>query len=171
MTESSVSVCPVPAEQQPLNEYEELKTSWLFSYCILDWSQYIQKLVWVWCVSWFVVGPVAAASFAPSKYAVQFTLCGTAGASVAVALTLVRIYLGWSYVRNRLVSPTIFYEESGWYDGQTWTKPAAVLTRDRLIVTYQIQPVFQRLQQTFAFLAVLLVIDGLLWFVLAASSK
>ena len=163
MTESSVSVCPVPAEQQPLNEYEELKTSWLFRYCILTWSQYIQKLVWIWSISWFVVGPLAAASFAPSRYAVQFFLCGTAGASVAVALILVRLYLGWSYVRNRLVSSTIFYEESGWYDGQTWAKPAEVLMRDRLIVTYQIQPILQRLQQTFAFLAVLLLADALLW--------
>lgn len=31
MMESSVSVCPVPAEQQPLNEYEELKSSGFFA--------------------------------------------------------------------------------------------------------------------------------------------
>jgi len=51
-----------------------------------------------------------------------------------VLLALVRLYLGW-YMCDRLISPTIFYEESGWYDGQTWTKPSEVL--QRLIVTYK----------------------------------
>ncbi len=166
MMESSASICPVPVEQQPLNEYEELKTSWLFDYCTLDRYEYVKKLVWIWCMSWVVVGPVAAASFAPPKYAAQFILCGTAGASLTVALVLIRLYLGWSYVRNRLTSPTTFYEESGWYDGQTWVKPVEVLARDRLIVTHQIQPIFQRLQQTFAFLALVILVDGAIWWFL-----
>jgi len=47
----------------------------------------------------------------------------------------VRLYLA-GLMCDRLISPTIFYE-SGWYDGQTWTKPSEVLTRERLIVTYR----------------------------------
>ncbi len=163
MMESSVSVCPVPHEQQPLNEYEELKASWFFRYCTLEWREYITKIAWIWGWSWLVAGPVAAASFAPYKYGAQFILCGALGASLGVALALMRLYLGWSYVRQRLVSPTIFYEESGWYDGQTWTKPVEVLTRDRLIVTYQVQPILQRLQITFLVLALLFLVGGLVW--------
>lgn len=143
----SVSICPVPSEQQPLNEYEELKSSAFFRTCTLDWRLYIKQLAVIWGLSWFVAGPVAAASFAPYKYTAQFVLCGALAASVGVLLALVRLYLGWSYVYNRLVSPTIFYEESGWYDGQTWAKPKEILTRDRLIVTYQVQPILQRLQK------------------------
>jgi hypothetical protein len=140
MMESSVSVCPVPAEQQPINQYQELYDSWFFRWVTLDQKGYIMKLAWVWGWSWLVAGPLAAASFAPKKYFIHFFLCGTAGAGVFVALTLLRLYLGWSYVRDRLLRETIFYEESGWYDGQTWTKPPEVLTRDRLIVSYQVQP-------------------------------
>ncbi|AQK88058.1 hypothetical protein ZEAMMB73_Zm00001d038853 [Zea mays] len=29
-----------------------------------------------------------------------------------------RMYLGWAYVGNRLLSATVEYEETGWYDGQ-----------------------------------------------------
>lgn len=163
MMESSVSVCPVPSEQQPLNEYQELKSSGFFRTCTLDLRDYITKLTWIWGVSWFVAGPVAAASFAPHKFTAQFILCGIAGSSVGVVLAVVRLYLGWSYVCERLVSPTIFYEESGWYDGQTWTKPKEVLTRDRLIVTYQVQPILKRLQRTFGGLALLLLAAGLVW--------
>ena len=163
MMESSVSVCPVPSEQQPLNEYEELKASQFFCTCTLDWHKYLTKLAWIWGLWWIVAGPVAAASFAPYKYTTQFILCGAAGASLGVTLVLLRLYLGWTYVCDRLVRPTIFYEESGWYDGQTWTKPTEVLTRDRLIVTYQIKPILERLQRTLGGLVLLLIAGGLVW--------
>lgn len=163
MIKSSVSNCPVPIEQQPLNEYEELKMSWLFRDSTLNWREYITKIAWIWSLSWLVAGPVAAASFSPQKHIAHFILCGAAGASVGVVLALVRLYLGWFYVRDRLYSPTVFYEESGWYDGQTWTKPQEVLNRDRLVVTYGIKPILQRLQFTFAGLAGLLLIGTIVW--------
>lgn len=161
--ESSVSICPVPTEQQPINEYQELKESWFFRWGTLELRDYIMKLACVWVGSWLIAGPVAAASFAPKRYMIQFLLCGTAGAGVFLALTLLRLYLGWSYVRNRLLQETIFYEESGWYDGQTWTKPPEILTRDRLIVAYQIQPILQRLKRTFAILVLFVFGGGLIW--------
>ncbi|MBW4685052.1 MAG: CGLD27 family protein [Komarekiella atlantica HA4396-MV6] len=166
MIKSSVSNCPVPTEQQPLNEYEELKTSWLFRDSTLNWRKYITKIVWIWSLSWLVAGPVAAASFPPHKYIAHFILCGAAGASVGVVLALIRLYLGWFYVRDRLYSPTVFYEESGWYDGQTWTKPLEILDRDRLIVTYGIKPILRRLQFTSAGLAGLFLIGTIVWHLL-----
>ncbi len=166
MMESQVSACPVPTEQQPLNEYQQLKESWFFRWAILEKPEYVKKLAWVWSLSWLIAGPLSAASFAPGKYLGKFILCSAAGASVGVLLALVRLYLGWSYVRSRLLSETVFYEESGWYDGQSWTKPENVLTRDRLIVTYQVQPILQRLQGTFTGLALCLVSGSMIWFFL-----
>jgi hypothetical protein len=166
MIRSSVSNCPVPTEQQPLNEYEELKNSWLFRDTTLRWQDYLAKIFWIWSWSWLVAGPVAAASFSPQKHIVHFILCGSAAASVGVVLILVRLYLGWFYIRDRLYNATVFYEESGWYDGQTWTKPEEVLTRDRLIVTYEIKPILQRLQLTFAALAFLYLTGTMVWHLL-----
>jgi len=166
MIKSSVSNCPVPTEQQPLNEYEELKTSWLFRDCALNWREQITKMLWIWSLSWVVAGPVAAASFPPHKHIAQYILCGAAGASIGVVLTLVRLYLGWFYVSDRLFSPTVFYEESGWYDGQTWIKPEDVLNRDRLIATYEIKPILRRLQLTFAGLAGMFVAGNIVWHLL-----
>ncbi len=163
MIESSLPVCPVPTEQQPLNEYEELKEAGFFKTCTLNWQHYITKLVWIWGLSWLIAGPVAAASFTPRRYMLQFILCGSAGASCGVLLVLVRMYLGWSYIKGRLSQPTIFYEESGWYDGQTWTKPEEVLSRDLLVATYQVQPILQRLQQSFVSLVLLLIAGILVW--------
>jgi hypothetical protein len=163
MIKSSVSNCPVPSEQQPLNEYEELKSSWLFRDCTLTWDKFFVKIAWIWFLCALVAGPVVATSFHPNTQIVQFLLCSLAGSSIGVVLSLLRLYLGWSYVRDRLASPIIFYEESGWYDGQTWVKPQEVLMRDRLIVTYEIQPIIRRLQITFVGLAVLFVAGTIVW--------
>ncbi len=164
---SSVSVCPVPLEQQPLNEYKELAESWFFRWATFDLSPFVRKLVWVWVWSWAIAGPIAAASFIPAKYPGQFLLTGAGGATLLLSLVLLRLYLGWFYIRSRLANATVFYEESGWYDGQTWTKPPEILTQDKLVVNYQVEPILQRLRRTFAVLAMLLLGGGMTWVLVA----
>lgn len=163
---SVFSACPVPLEQRPVNEYQELKDAWLFNWVMLDWPLYLKKLAWVWVISWIIFCPAAAASFPPGKSPGEFILGAATGASVVLALVLMRLSLGWYYIKSRLLSRTIFYEESGWYDGQTWLKTPEFLAQDQLIFTYQVQPILTRLQQTFYGLAGLWVLGGLMWFFL-----
>ncbi len=146
------SFCPVPKEQQPINEYQELQSSWFFGWVKLEIGKYITKLVWVGIWSLLITAPLAAASFPMSKYPVQFGLWAIGGSLVFTNLAAIRLYLGWIYVKNRLHGESIFYEESGWYDGQTWIKTSEILTRDRLLVSYEIQPILQRIKITFLIL-------------------
>ena len=44
----------------------------------------------------------------------EFLLSGALGAGLVVSLAVIRIYLGWSYVGNRLLSAAVAYEETGW---------------------------------------------------------
>ena len=44
----------------------------------------------------------------------EFLLSGALGAGFVVSLAVIRIYLGWSYVGNRLLSAAVAYEETGW---------------------------------------------------------
>ena len=44
MIRETPSKTPVPSEQQPANEYEELKNSWFFSWVILERPQYLTCL-------------------------------------------------------------------------------------------------------------------------------
>ncbi|KST66257.1 CGLD27 family protein [Mastigocoleus testarum] len=163
MIRSSVFNCPVPTEQQPLNEYEELKSSWLFRDCTLTWRKYITKIIWAWGLSLIFAAPVAATSFPLHKDLSHFLLSSAAGGSVGVILLLTRLYLGWSYIRSRLYSPIIFYEESGWYDGHNWAKPQDILDRDRLIVSYEIRPILQRIKLTFVGLVGLFIAGSIVW--------
>ncbi len=164
--ESSSTFCPVPFEQQPVNEYEILKESWLCCWATLDFLAYARKFLWVLLISWLFISPIAAASFSPVKKPIFFALSSGLGAMLLVALVLSRILLGWYYIRDRLQAKKVIYEESGWYDGQIWEKPPEVLTRDRLIVTYQIDPILQRLKQTAFLLAGFISFDCFLWLAL-----
>jgi len=161
--EPPVSACPVPWEQQPINEYKNLSDSCFFDWATLELPGYLRKIAVIWGISWLITGPVAAASFAPAKYPVQFLLCGAGGASLCLSLLLLRLYLGWKYVGDRLSNETVFYEESGWYDGQTWAKTPEMLAQDRLIFTYQVQPILRRVVRTLGFLALLLLVEMITW--------
>ena len=90
-------------------------------------------------------------------------MSGSAGASVVLILLLSRLYLGWNYVRSRLANTAVFYEESGWYDGQTWLKTPEEITKDRLILQYQVEPLLQRLRQTFYYFLLLIFLGGIVW--------
>ena len=167
MRESPTPFCPVPTEQQPVNEYEQLRESWFFGWAALEGANYWRNFLWSLVGSWLLVSPIAAASFAPQKLPLPFLLSSGLGAGLAVFLLWLRLYLGWHYIGDRLQAEQVCYEESGWYDGQIWQKPTAVLSRDRLIASYQVRPILKRLQQTAFILFLFLGSDGfLLWLLL-----
>lgn len=155
--------CPVPAEQQPLNEYQDVRESWFYSWGSRDLTGYLKPLIILWLVGWVVAGPMAAASFAPAKHPFPFGLSGALGAMVLPMLTLLQLYVGWAHVGGRLRQSTVPYEESGWYDGQLWVKPEEVSNRDRLIVDYEVQPVLQRIRRTLGVMALLLAGGLIAW--------
>lgn len=158
---SPKNICPVPFDQQPLNEFYALKESCLFSYFGLKLTRYIYSIVSFCCISLLVFTPFII--FVKKTSLIQFFAIELISITCALILVLMRLYLGWSYVVKRLLSATIFYEESGWYDGQSWTKTAEMLTKDRLIGIYYILPVLQRIKYTFAILVLLIVIEFCLY--------
>jgi hypothetical protein len=167
MNKSTVNFCPVPREQQPIYEYEQLKESWLFNWGTLARVEYGRKIAWVAFWSWLLVTPLVMSLFAPVQEFLKFMLASLIGVNLLTGLFLSRIYLGWQYVRNRLKSDRIFYEESGWYDGQTWLKPTTMLNRDRLIVSYEIEPILVRLRKTYSLLGAFLGLCSLIWLIFA----
>ncbi len=167
MNKSTVNFCPVPQEQQPIYEYEQLKESWLFNWGILAIGQYIRKVVWVGFWSLVFAAPLSMSIFSSAKEPVELALSCLMSVCLLTGLFLSRIYLGWQYVKDRLKSDRIFYEESGWYDGQTWLKPTAMIDRDRLIVNYEIEPILSRLHKTFGSITLIIFICGSIWLIIA----
>lgn len=152
MNQPSTTFCPVPSEQQPVNEYQELAQSWFFRWVTLSKWEFALKLIKIWILSLFICSPISAASFFPQQQSLAFILSSGLGASLFVAFALIRLYLGWSYIGDRLKKTKIVYEESSWYDGQIWEKPLEFYHRDQLIFQYQVQPILTRLQKSFILL-------------------
>ncbi|XP_038898551.1 uncharacterized protein ycf36 isoform X3 [Benincasa hispida] len=158
--------CPVPPEQLPINEYQTLSTSFPFSWAAGDIVEYCSRLVATGAsfalfiglpVAWF--GTVGVESDPLKRF-----LCAVSSGILFVTIAVVRMYLGWAYVGNRLLSATVEYEETGWYDGQSlclqiWVKTAQVLARDRLLGSYTVKPVLSRLKYTLVSLAASLFVS------------
>ncbi|XP_078432102.1 YCF36, putative (DUF1230) isoform X2 [Wolffia australiana] len=135
--------CPVPLEQQPVNEYQALSTSFPFSWAAGDLRTYCSRLGCTGAAFALLVGlPVSAFGRGfigdPETYALRCTLGAVSTGLLAVILAVLRMYLGWAYVGNRLLSATVEYEETGWYDGQIWVKTPEVLARDRLLGSFSV---------------------------------
>ena len=152
--------CPVPKEQQPLNEYIELKEAFFYRWAQQTRSQYLRVLSLMWLGFTVILSPVAMSFESPSRHLWQFLCVASIGGSIGLILPVLLMLSGWSHVKQRLDSANIFYEESGWYDGQTWEKPEADLVKDRLLVAYEIKPVMTRLQKTLLGIVGFLVISS-----------
>jgi Conserved in the green lineage and diatoms 27 len=160
---SSVSDCPVPQEQQPINEYQALQQSWFFKWGKLGLLAYSYKLFKIWAWGLLVSGPIATVSFPWQKDSLHFVLAASGGSMVFVALTIIYLYTGWSHVSRRLRAESVPYEESGWYDGQIWVKTAPVLARDRLLAIHEVQPTIRRIQRTFLAMGGAIALGSLFW--------
>uniref|UniRef100_A0A0E0HHI5 DUF1230 family protein n=1 Tax=Oryza nivara TaxID=4536 RepID=A0A0E0HHI5_ORYNI len=158
--------CPVPPEQLPVNEYESLAASLPFSWAAGDLTVYCSRLALTGAAFALFVG-LPVASFGgrggAGGDAVHLALGATGSGILAVTLAVVRMYLGWAYVGNRLLSATVEYEETGWYDGQIWVKTPEVLARDRLLGSFSVKPVLNRVKFTLVGLAVSLILCILLY--------
>ena len=115
----------------------------------MELSEYAKRLVILWGgVFTFIGGPIAFQTFDPLYQSIEFFLSASTGSLLVVAVASLRIYLGWKYVADRLMTATLEYEETGWYDGQQFVKPPEILTRDRLLGAYEVRPVMARLRRT-----------------------
>eukprot|EP00667_Euglena_gracilis_P016870 EG_transcript_17697 len=71
-------------------------------------------------------------------------------AALVTALFVFRLWSDWTYVGDRLRDTQVFYEKSGWYDGELWRKPPEVAKRDQLLYSFQVKPVLDRLRPALA---------------------
>jgi len=67
---------------------------------------------------------------------------------------------------KRLLSATVFYEESGWYDGQLWIKTAEIMTKDRLVGLYELNPCMTRISYTLALSVIIWILEVMIYYLL-----
>nr|YP_009420459.1 putative plastid protein 36 [Chroomonas placoidea]ASO76098.1 putative plastid protein 36 [Chroomonas placoidea] len=152
--------CPVPKDQQPINEYSNLKTSIFFLWTTKDLNTYIKGTIFLVTCSYLLVLALVISStpqiekIQPVEVINYINVFG----NLLLNLYFIRLYLGWTYIYERLIKASISYEESGWYDGQVWVKTPNVLIQDKLVAEYQIAPVLNRLKLTITGLTLLVTL-------------
>ena len=139
-------ICPVPQNQRPINEFNSIRNSWIISWPFLERNIFYRKLMF----SWLFITPVSLTISYGSDYLKNnifelIFLSFTASLAFPI-LILIRQWLSWVYIYKRLNSEKIEYEESGWYDGQTWEKPIDWRAKDLLIAQHQIKPILNHLE-------------------------
>ena len=139
-------ICPVPSNQRPLNEFNSIRNSWIISWPFLERTIFYRKLI----ISWFFITPISFTISYGSDHLknniFDLTFVSFTASLVLPILLLARQWLSWIYIYRRLNSETIEYEESGWYDGQTWEKPIDWRAKDLLIAQHQIKPILNHLE-------------------------
>ncbi|KAG0556412.1 hypothetical protein M758_11G049900 [Ceratodon purpureus] len=150
--------CPVPWEQQPVNEYQMLNETGLFAWAtdpLLSFGIRISAVTVG--VSALVGYPIVSLSINAEQEFLKCCMGALCGGILAATVVTLRLYLGWAYIGNRLFSATVEYEETGWYDGEVWVKPPEVLARDRLLGSYKVKPALLRMKVTLVGLAISLL--------------
>lgn len=142
----SKDICPVPFDQQPLNEYISLKKSCFFSWSIMPMSKYLNTIYIIFTVLFIFFIPLVFSLMPHKNRILPSVLLDISIVTFVLIIIFIRLYLGWSYVIKRLVSATVFYEESGWYDGQIWVKTVESMTKDRLVGLYEVTPYIDRIK-------------------------
>ena len=139
-------ICPVPQNQRPLNEFNNISNSWIISWPLKPKWIFYKKLIY----SWFFISPVSLTISYGSEYLknniIELIIVSFTASIVFPILILTRQWLSWIYIYKRLNSENIEYEETGWYDGQTWEKPIDWRAKDLLIAQYQIKPILNHLE-------------------------
>ena len=156
------SNCPVPKNQQPTNEFIELSKSKIFS-----WPKSKKNFLFILLKFWlgtfllFIVISSGSVYFetATLKYILLSFFCSLS----LPFLFSIRLYLGWNHIFKRLTSEKVEYEESGWYDGQTWIKPINLKEKESLIAVLEVKPILKNLIQILS-LIIIFALFGILLF-------
>jgi len=143
------TICPVPLEQRPLNEFNTIRKSWIISWPLLEKRLFYRKLLY----SWILIVPISLLISYGSDHLrnniFELAFVTLTTSLVFPILLLSRQWLSWIYIYKRLNSESIEYEESGWYDGQTWEKPINWRAKDLLIAQHQVKPILNHLKMVF----------------------
>lgn len=101
--------CPVPLDQQPIIEYQNLSTSFPFSWASGDLVEYASRLLATGLSFGLLVGlPVSWFGSVGSDHDQVKVVLGSLSSGVfVVTMAVLRMYLGWAYVGNRLLSATV----------------------------------------------------------------
>lgn len=149
----------IPLEQLPVKEYLDLRESPFFRWAILKGLKYATKLLAVWISSLLLSMFFFAAKSVHHELTLSSFLWSGFIAKIIVLCCLLQLYTAWHYIYLRLSDKKVVYEVLGKSKTYIWQKPDLMLTRDLLIVRFQVRPILRRIEQTILLLLLFFIFD------------
>ncbi len=156
------SKCPVPREQQPTNEFVELSNSTFFAWPKSN-IKYFKVLIKIWILTFLIFVVISSGSVYFTSKTTSYILISIFSSLGLPLLVTLRLFLGWNHIYKRLMSEKVIYEETGWYDCQTWIKPIELKERESLIATLEVKPILNNLIQTSSTIIALILFGILIY--------
>ena len=141
------NICPVPKQQIPLVEYQDLSESWFFTLPTSKDNKFIHILFLSWLIMICIIIIISTGSYQLRENIPILLILSLFSGLLLPLLIIIRQWLAWNYILNRLKSENIEYEKSGWYDGQVWEKPINLRSRDLLIAQHEVIPIISSLKK------------------------
>jgi hypothetical protein len=142
-------LCPVPEDQKPINEYIGLKENLLTSWTTLAQKNYQKKIIFLFFLSFCFISLTQFSSFQGVYYIFDWVIQNCLFTSIFLSILFLIILSRWLQIYNRFNEARLFYEEASWYDGQIWEKPLSLIKNDQLISSQKIQPIINRIKNSF----------------------
>jgi len=145
-------LCPVPDEQKPITEYISLKENPLTNWTTLSKIKYQNKLLKFLLYNFIFIGFFTVNNILSDiNNLIDWFFINTLISLNLLLFLLLIVIFRWKQTQNRFKQTRLIYEEGSWYDSQIWEKPFLIIKNDKLISTQKIEPIVQRLSQTFFF--------------------
>lgn len=156
-------LCPIPEDQKPINEYLDLLENNFF-----NWNGFTTKLYNIKLLNrlglYFLIFCFLRLERIHENSKITNWLVINLGLGLTIfVFSLVFNFLRWKDLGKKFSDSQIFYEESSWFDSQTWEKPFFLIKNDKLIFHQKIIPILRRLGRTI-FKSLLLYFLFLLFF-------
>lgn len=153
----------VPEDQQPAQELEDLKGQPLFLWATQDTGSFLASVGKLYAgVFLFISTPITVITYDPASQLLPAIATANFGTMAFVLCLLIRVWVGWNYVGDRLKNDVGYYEESGWFDGFMSVKPEQVRQRDKLLYNFQVKPALKRVSRVTGAAVAALVASALL---------
>ena len=156
--------CPVPKAQRPLNEYNELLSSWFFSWPFKNNNVFYKRLIYSWIFFIPIFLLISSGSVVLNNSYIKLSIISIVLSLSIPILILFRYLISWNYIYYRLLSENVEYEETGWYDGQTWEKPIEWKEKEYLIAKHEIKPILNITKKLLSITISILILGILIFF-------
>tara|TARA_Y100001968_G_scaffold113737_1_gene103175 strand:+ start:46564 stop:47058 length:495 start_codon:yes stop_codon:yes gene_type:complete len=151
------TICPVPKEQIPIIEYQQLIKSSFFKWPILGKKIFYKNLIICWLIILPIIITIFSGSIQLRGEIIKLLSLSLSWSLLLPILLICRHLLSWKYIYKRLYSEKIEYEESGWYDGQIWEKNIEMREKDLLTSQHDIKPILHIVNESLIITIILFI--------------